>query len=93
MNSDFPPYSLSLFFLQQQYRVVLFRMCQVGSDWVYGEGPATPCMGWCMGWCMGGDGGGDVWLGLSVVILDMIFIWLWDQSNIGSTQVDLPQKH
>ena len=64
-------------------------MCQVGWDWVYGEGPATPCMGWCMG----GGGGGDVWLGLSVVILDMIFIWLWDQSNIGSTQVDLPQKH
>ena len=31
-------------------------MCQVGSGWVYGDGPAAPCMGWCMG----GGGGDDV---------------------------------
>ena len=57
--------------LQQQYRVVLIWLGLLGSDLVYGDGQAGPCMvsvhgilagpaGPCMvhGMCMGG--GGDV---------------------------------
>ena len=32
-------------------------LCQVGSDLVYGDGQAGPCMvlvhGWCVAWCIG----------------------------------------
>ena len=40
---------------EQQYHVVLFRMCRVGLKWEFGDRQAGPCMGRCMGGAWVGD--------------------------------------
>ena len=48
---------------QQQYDVVLIWLGSLGSDWVYGDGQAVPCMGGAWHRCMSGAWHGVCWVG------------------------------